>query len=394
MIHPENLVNCCGCGACANVCPVRCISMREDAEGFLYPVVDRAKCRQCGLCEKACVCSVDSTAVASHSVQYACGCYTRNADVRRESSSGGVFYELARNIFQRGGYVFGVRMGESCQTASFTKAESEADLKRLLGSKYLQAVTGDVYREVKRELDAGRAVLFSGTPCQINALRLYLRKDYAHLFCVDVICHGTPSPKLWRMYVDYLQRSYKAVVTGVNFRCKETGWRNFGLQTESSSRQRLFIPKDRDPYMRMFLGNYSLRPSCYDCASKAFRLSDLTIGDFWGIEHVLPALDDGNGTSLVFIRTDKGRELFACIQDCLQYAEVPYARAIRYNLAEYESVSRPEQRNDFFQDMNTISFESLSKKYCKDISIYRRIRRKVGKIWKKMTGVWGSKETI
>ena len=384
---------CCGCGSCANICPTRCVSMREDGEGFLYPVTDVEKCVNCGLCEKVCSVSEKDT-VPTQAVKSAFGCYTLDEETRRNSSSGGIFCELARNVLQRGGCVFGVAMDDDCKGASFRKAETEPELRRLMTSKYVQAFVGDAYREAERELKAGRDVLFSGTPCHINALRLYLRHSDTNterLFCVDIICHGTPSPKLWRTYANEFEWTRNARLTSVSFRCKEETWRNLGLCVKGRGKDRtdkkLLVPAEKDPYMKLFIENYSLRPSCYACSSKKFRLSDLTISDFWGIENVLPALDDGKGTSVVLVRTEKGQRMFEDIRESLRYEETSYQDAVRWNPTEYKSVDSPARRGEFFRDADALTLEELRKKYVR-VSLYRRVRSALGKIWKKIPR-WG-----
>ena len=292
---------CCGCGACANVCPVQCIDMREDAE-----------------------------------------------------------------------------------------------LPKLMTSKYLQAVTGDVFQEVESVLKTGREVLFSGTPCHINALRSYLHcsaaprnsdGDYENLFCVDVICHGTPSPKVWRLYAEEFEQARNARLSSVSFRCKERTWRDVGICMKGDganhTTEKHLLPAKKDSYMKLFLRDYSLRPSCYACASKTFRLSDLTIGDFWGIEDMLPALDDAKGTSLVLIRTEKGDQVFESIRDRLHCAEVSYREAVRDNYPEYRSVDCPPRRGEFFQDLNSMTVRALAKKYAHR-SFFQRAIGKVIRIGKKM----------
>ena len=388
---------CCGCGACANVCPTRCISMLEDGEGFSYPVTDAEKCVHCGLCDKVCPVSERD---AETTVLSAFGCRALDEEARRDSSSGGVFHELARGVMQRGGCAFGVAMDDDCKGASFRKAETEPELRKLMTSKYVQASVGDAYREAERELKAGREVLFSGTPCHINALRLYLRHAAVSdekLFCVDLICHGTPSPKLWRAYAGEFERTRNVTLKSVSFRCKEETWRNLGLCLKGRGgndvTEKLLIPAAKDSYMKLFVACYSLRPSCYACASKKFRLSDLTIGDFWGIENVLPELDDAKGASVVLIRTEKGRRMFEDIRERLRCEETSYQDAVRWNQYEYESAECPARRDEFFRDADALTVEELSKKYLR-VSLYRRVRSALGRIYKKIPMGGGYETTV
>ena len=406
----DNPGQCCGCGACANVCPVPCIAMRENEEGFLYPSVDSAKCVGCGLCEKVCI-ALNAPALSrpaaatSHGTGATSaaniGAYavrTLDESIRRNSSSGGAFYELARETIRRGGCVFGVTMSDSLSEAVFVKAETEPELFRLMTSKYIQANVGSAYQEAKAELECGREVLFSGTPCQINGLKLYLQKDYDGLCCVDLICHGVPSPKVWRWYLDEFQYAHNAVVRNINFRCKESGWKDFCLhhdvQSAENGIQRQYTAQEEDPYFRLFLENLSLRPSCYHCVSKGCRLTDLTIGDFWGIENILPEMDDGEGTSVVFARTEKGRQFLESIQGRLCCAEVSYKDAVRYNRAEWASMRRPWLRNAFFRDLNAMPFRKVSRKYILLLSPYCYVKKVVKSIpqhiWKKIPAGGGA----
>lgn len=183
----------------------------------------------------------------------------------------------------------------------------------LRGSKYLQAKVGESFKSVKKDLLNGKRVLFSGTGCQINGLSLFLGKEYPNLFLLDVICHGVPSPKLWKEYVEYQEKKH-GKVESVNFRCKDESWQNFGMKENY-----LYIPRIKDPFMTFFLSDLSLRPSCYACQAKNTRMSDMTIADFWGIEEIAPEMDDGKGTSLIITRTNKGQNLFNSIEMDLRW---------------------------------------------------------------------------
>lgn len=290
----------------------------------------------------------------------------KNNEIREKSSSGGVFSLLAQQF----DVVYGVAMTDDCYGAEVIRVEG--DLSPLRGSKYLQAKVRDSFKRVKEDLLAGRKVLFSGTGCQINGLRMFLGKDYETLYCVDVICHGVPSLMLWREYAKYQERKY-GKLKSVNFRCKEDGGRDFGMKLNQ-----VYISKDKDSFMRMFLRDYSLRPSCYECHAKYYKRADLTIADFWGIENVVPEMNDGKGVSLVITRTEKGQALFDCAKIELEWKEVRYEDAVRYNPSEYRSVIRPVERNVFFTDLNQLSFEEMEKKYAADkkVSFLRKALRK------------------
>lgn len=291
----------------------------------------------------------------------------KDNEIRENSSSGGIFSALA-NKFD---VVYGVAMTDDCYGAELIRVEG--DISPLRGAKYLQAKVGDTFKRVKKDLEEGRKVLFSGTGCQINGLSLFLGKDYSNLFLLDIICHGTPSPKLWREYVEYQEKQYEKLES-VNFRCKDDSWIDFGMKENQ-----LYISKDTDSFMRMFLRDYCLRPVCYECQAKRYRKADMTIADFWGIQNVAPEMNDGRGTSLVITRTEKGQVFFESLKSELKWKEVSYEEGVRSNSAEYSSVPRPHQRDTFFEDLDKMPFEEMEKKYAADIQVPLR-NRVVGKI--------------
>ena len=322
--------------------------------------------------------------------------YSKNQDVRMSSSSGAVFSSLAGYVFKQQGIVYGVKMSEDCYSAEFTRVSDSERLVKLRGSKYLQAKVGNTYKQVKEDLLADKLVLFSGTGCQVNGLKAFLGKEYSNLLCVDVICHGAPSPALWRKYAEHQEQKIGGKLKGINFRCKDDSWIDFGMKEICKSipegeTKKLYISKDKDAYMQMFLRDYCLRPSCYECTAKKVKMSDLTIADFWGINDVATEMNDGNGTSLILIRTDAGRKIFEKIAADFQLKEVSYEDGVRSNPAEYKSCARPMQRNTFFDDMQSMSFEELEKKYAAPIKVpfKTRVKRKMKNTIKAMLRVIG-----
>ena len=289
-------------------------------------------------------------------------------EIRSISSSGGVFSLLAEQF----DVVYGVGISDDCYFAKMIRVEDRYDC--LCGSKYLQAKVGECFRQAKDDLNKGKKVLFSGTGCQINGLKSYIEAEYDNLTCVDVVCHGVPSPALWHNYVLYQEKKHGKLIS-VSFRCKNK---------QRLKKNELYISKDKDYYMQMFLRNYSLRPSCYECYAKTHKCSDITIGDFWGIENIVPELNDGMGTSLVITRTDKGQNLFNTICDRLQWKEVSYEDGVMKNKSEYSSSFRPIQRDGFFIDMEKMPFRLLAKKYIEGIYIKKIIRKTYGLLkWRK-----------
>lgn len=334
--------------------------------------------------------------MGENSVLSAYAAYSLDETERVNSSSGGIFSLIAKQVLSGKGIVYGVAMSENCLRAEFMKVTDEAGLDKLRTSKYLQAHVGDTFRRVKEDLENGLTVLFSGTGCQINGLIGYLctgkcasavKTQYPNLYCVDVICHGTPSPALWREYVEYIEKENGAKLIGINFRCKDNNWTDFGMKEMHSlggieKRKEFYISKDKDPYMLMFLRDYCLRPSCYECKAKETKLSDITLADFWGINRACPKMSDGKGTSLVLVRTDKGKKLLQQIVENIKIEEVSYEDGVANNRAEYMSVSRPIQRDTFFDDMRTLSFDEMKKKYGTPtpVPLKRKIKSEVKKI--------------
>lgn len=327
-------------------------------------------------------------------------CYNKDKDVRLSSSSGAVFSSLAEYVLNKSGIVYGVAMSEDCYSAEFIGVTDSEGLTKLRGSKYLQAKVGNTFKSVKKELQAGKLVLFTGTGCQVNGLKTFLGKDYDNLICMDVICHGAPSPALWREYARDQEKKMGGKLKGINFRCKDDSWVDFGMKEVLStipedSVKKFYISKDKDPYMQMFLRDYCLRPSCYECMVKKKKMSDLTVADFWGIKDVAPEMNNGLGTSLVLIRTKKGQEIFNYISCEMKLKEVTYEAGVKGNPAEYKSCVRPSQRDTFFDDMHTMSFEELEGKYATPIkySLKTRAKRKAKKIMKSMLRVIGGAES-
>ncbi len=337
MFQIENKEDCCGCAACVQSCPVSCIRMEEDGEGFFYPVVDESMCIDCGACEK--VCPVRNP-YPPRVPKRACAVRSNDSSVRESSSSGGLFMELARRVLARGGVVFGVRFTDKW-TVGYGIAETEEELAAFRGSKYVECATGDCFERAQAFLREGRWVLFSGTSCRIAALNRFLRKEYDRLLTVEVVCHGVPSAKLWRAYLVYLTGGHPELVRNVNFRSKETGWKNYSFVCEWGHR-RLQEPFRKNAYMRGFLSDSLLRPSCYSCACKMFASeSDLTLADYWGAWHLQPEADDDRGTGLAFIHTEKAAEILQSLNVSSCAVTAPFEKLQTYNPAIGQPVRRP-----------------------------------------------------
>jgi len=347
MISITRKQDCCGCMACAQKCPAHCIQMKPDAEGFWYPHVDARRCLQCGACEQ--VCPLRTRQPSADLSPCAYGARSRQEELRARSSSGGVFGTLAQEILDEGGIVYGAAFdGEF--SLRHVEIQKEADLPLLWGSKYLQSRTGNAYSLVKSRLDGGKTVLFSGTACQIAGLNRFLGRPYPNLITVDVLCHGVPSPGVWKKYLAYRAAEAGAAPVSVNFRGKHDGWRNFCLEIQFSDGTVFRQSMREDLYMQLFLENLTLRPSCHQCAFKSLdRPSDLTIGDFWGVENFLPKMDDDRGASLIFVHTKKGQALLDAVQSSLFLSPVDGDAALPREADSRHSVRPHPRRNAFFQ---------------------------------------------
>ena len=347
MIKIESRARCTGCGACASACPVNAISMEADEEGFLYPNVDVSICVNCGKCDKMCpvadIHQVNTGNPAAYAAQ------TTNDGIRQNSSSGGVFTEIATQILQQGGVVFGAAFDEKFSVRHF-RAETEADLEKIRGSKYVQSTIGTAYLDAKKCLDAGRTVLFTGTPCQISGLYRFLGREYPNLYTQDIICHGVPAPIVWQKYIERLEVNAASKVCSVCFRNKQLGWRAYRVILGFSNGMQYAKSTSDDLYMRSFLRNLCLRPSCYQCAFKTkHRVSDITLADFWGIENICPDMNDNKGTSLVLLHSSKGHKLFQRASENMKYTEVDFDDAIQYNQSMIQSVPVNADREAFME---------------------------------------------
>ena len=374
---------CTGCGACSSVCQLGCIKMVADSEGFLYPHIDEQVCVSCGACEKACPVLIDRKGKDDSEKSIAYAAKTRNGEILLNSSSGGIFTELASRIIESNGVVFGAAF-DSNFGVEHIMVEHVQDLEKLRGSKYVQSRIGDTYVKAKEALDMGRTVLYTGTPCQIGGLYAFLKHDYDHLYTQDIICHGVPSPMLWDEYVKYRENKAAAKLRRTFFRHKKYGWKRFSVQFEFTNCTEYLQIIYNDLYMRSFLRNMCLRNSCYHCAFKTKdRQSDITLADFWGIENVCPSMDDDKGTSLVIVNSDKGKKLFGSIAANITCCAVDFDEAIKYNTAMVCSASRPPQRDEYMQKVAAGNFEKATKRYCSDslkVTVKKKIYRLVQKL--------------
>lgn len=346
MIQTTNKIDCCGCSACAMKCPKHCITMQADSEGFLYPVVNKEDCIDCGLCEKVCH---ELHPYEQRKPLNVYAAINKDEDIRLKSSSGGIFYLLAEKTISEGGVVFGARFDEDWQVV-IDYAETMEGIKPFMGSKYVQARTATAFKDAEAFLKQGRKVLFSGSPCQIAGLHHYLRKEYDNLTTVDFVCHGVPSPKVWQRYLDEVVTSGKRAINDMKFRNKSNGWKRFNFVLSYNQEEKthsLCSWHQQNHYMRAFLSDMILRPSCHECRAKqGSSNSDITIADFWGIHIEMPEMDDDKGTGLVLVNTEKGCQALDWSKVTKKESSVEVAS--KYN-GGLSSITKPHpKRSDFF----------------------------------------------
>ncbi len=383
MIDIKDKKDCCGCGSCMQSCPSNCIQMLEDREGFRYPVVKKELCIECGSCHKSCPVSKGVLRDRARDVPAAYAAVNKDREIRNVSSSGGVFTLFSQYILEKRGIIFGAAMTEGCKRVIHVGIENEKDLGMLRGSKYVESDIGNTYKYAEKELKQGRMVLFSGTPCQIAGLKAYLKNDYDNLLLVEIICHGVPSPQLWRKHVSYIEKKLGSSSAEVNFRKKtsqfsrEHGRLLLWMKAENNKVYQAF--EDKDPFYCFFLRNLCLRPSCYHCHFKGENSrADITIGDFWGRERVVPDFETEGDLSLVLLHSEKGKMVFEAVKEDMKIQQTEYKAAVAYNSAYIRSVHCPEDRGQFFDDLHVFSYQKLIRQYS-GRSIHVKLRSVLGK---------------
>lgn len=363
---------CCGCGACAEVCAHKAITMQFDDEGFLYPVTDSSLCNDCGLCNKVCpFINRDRARLPKNTF----AARNKELSTRLRSSSGGLFTLLAERTIHDGGVVFGAKF-DSDWSVVHASAETLEECKAFVGSKYVQSRLGSTLSEVRKALKEGRKVLFSGTPCQVAALRKFLRKDYDNLLLVDVVCHGAPSNKVWQHYLDQVLTATnrcRSDIATISFRDKRNGWGNYGLSISFKDGTEWFQPMVENPHMQAFLKDLSIRPSCFECACRDGRSgADISLADFWGLCYALNYEDDNKGTSLELIWSKKGQEATASL--AADFRRALYYKAFKYNPAIVLSPKRPSVRQEFWRIFNNEGLE-------KALAVVPHIKWSKGQKW-------------
>lgn len=360
MIEIKKKQDCCGCTACAASCPKDAIIMKEDKEGFLYPSIDGNVCVNCRLCEQVCP-IINYRNNPSNPKQKAAIVQNKDQDICRQSTSGGAFTPIAEYVIDRGGIVFGVTIDDDYRVKHIG-ITNKGDLERFRNSKYVQSDVGDAYKSVKRNLERGNLVCFSGTPCQIEGLLGYLRRNYDNLILVDVVCRAVPSPGVWRKYID-METSTRGKCT-VRFRDKTLGYQYSTMEIKDENGLVTRGGIESQSWLRMFFSGMIIRPSCTICRFRSrYRSSDFTIWDCFNISRIDRMFNEDVGTTRVLIHSKKGENIFEEIKEKFEYKMISCEKAVE-GVREMEvSPDMNGKRDEFFCDYSQLSMEELLEKY-------------------------------
>lgn len=359
---------CCGCTSCYSCCPVKAITMTEDEEGFVFPSIDQKLCVDCGRCQQVCpFISPEQTKDLSYQEVYAV--QLKDTAEMNNSTSGGAFYALAQTIFNKDGFVYGAAMNSDF-SVSHARATNDTELQGLRRSKYIQSVLNDTFLNVKADLQLGKPVLFTGTPCQCAGLQTAMahEKNKEGLIVADIICSGVPSPLLWKMYCEELEVQAGQKLEEIYFRNKEYPWTRNGKGKAVSYRfegTKEFIYDEL--FNTIFLSDRSsLRTSCYQCPfTETRRPSDITIADYWGIEKYAPQFYNASGVSMVFINTDKGRNFWNYAEELCITEQRPQNECLPEQQKLRHPPREPEHRQTFWNDVRKKGFINGATPYMK-----------------------------
>lgn len=388
MLDIKNKKDCVGCGLCVNICPKKCISLEIDSEGFAYPKIDKTKCINCGLCEKKCPKLQELKTLNRDKKPKVLAAWNSNENIRLDSTSGGAFSAIATKIIEENGYICGAVYKDNNQVEHIVTNDIK-DLDKIRSSKYLQSDFSKVFKSIKEKLKNNK-VLVCGTPCQIASLYLYLGHDDDNLLTCDFICRGVNSPKVFKMYINYLEEKYRSKVKSIKFKDKTYGWHNFSTKITFENNKSYIASRYYDSYMIGYLEhNAFMRECCYDCSFKSLpRKSDFTLADFWGIENIDKNLDNDHGTSMILVNSNKAEQFLKKINKTLIYQEVISDQVFAENICMTKSVERTKERDMVMKNLDKFSYKELSNRYFKEPPLlkrgYRSFRVLLSKIKRKV----------
>ena len=375
--------SCVGCSSCALSCPKNCIEMHNDKYGFSHPkIINAQECINCKLCEQSC--PIVNKRNLDDKETIALAAFTKDEEIRKESSSGGIFTEIAKYVLLNDGVVFGAAYSNNWHVEHI-EVKEVGNLNKLRGAKYSESKLGNTYDRIKKYLNKDILVLFSGTPCQVAGLKSFLKRDYSNLICIDFICHGIPSPVAWSNYIQERMKldgvNHKPI--SINQRSKITGWSNYNYSCviEYENNLKYQSLSGSDMYMKLFCNDYILRESCANCHFKGFdRCSDITLGDFWGIWNIDVKMDDNKGTSLIMLHSDKSKDLITNISDKIVLKEVSLEDASRENPAILYSSKEKYEREKVLDNICNGNFDianELFKEVQQSMPLWKRIIKKI-----------------
>lgn len=377
----DNKQECCGCFSCYNSCPVNAIEIKVDDEGFKYPVVKEDSCIHCNKCKQTCPVLKN---IDENSYEEAYIAYAIDYEERMCSSSGGAFAVFAKEILKNGGVVCGARYNQNMEVEHGI-VSTIAELQQLKGTKYVQSDMSCVYKEIKTLLKANIKVLFSGTPCQVAGLKSFLGKEYEGLTCIDLICHGVPSPEVWKDYLKNISGSKK--IKFVNFRLKNIESKTVQIAYYLDDDTFFLEDKNESLYMKGFMRNLFIRPSCFNCKFKGcHRMSDITLGDFWSAKEFYEDIADDYGNSAIVVRTKKGQDLLEDSKKCFVLRSATMKEVVTWNESFGESVKYDNMREEFYKYWRKESLLSILKELTnkkielKEKNLFSRIKKLIGNI--------------
>lgn len=374
MIDKLHYSKCTLCKACSNICQKDCIEFDNEQNSFLYPTINLEKCIECNNCER--VCPVLVKLVESNSLKITYAAKNIDDNIRMDSSSGGVFSVFSEKILNEDGIVVGASFNENWEVKHII-IDNEDQLKNLRGSKYVQSDISNIYSIIKKELQKGKKVLFSGCPCQVAGLKAYLNIGYINLLTIDFICHSIPSQEIFNSYIDLLELKFKSKIINFKFKEKTKGWHDSSVRGQFENGKVYTKPITEDMYMRGFLNTIYTKPACLNCQFKNFKSgSDVTISDYWGSEIFEKEIDDNKGLSLIIINSRQGEDIFESIKNKVVCKLTDFDKAIQYNQGILYSATKNKNSEVFFIAAKKKGYEYAFKRYCKE-KIIAIIKRKI-----------------